>query len=84
MCVHVSVYVSICLLLTESVPYFEVMHCLGHGFISLESIQSPCHYIGVNNAGDCKPYLNAGISEDEKFYVIPVQPVSHYMCQHII
>ena len=55
-----------------------IMHCLGHGFISLESVQSPCHYIGVNNAGDRKPYLNAGISEDEKFYVIPVQPVSHY------
>ena len=72
-------YVSVCPFLTDQFPMLKyIMHCLGHSFISLESVQSPCHYIGVNNAGDRKPYLNAGISEDEKFYVIPVQPVSHY------
>ena len=53
------------------------MYCIGHGFISLESVQAPGHYIGVNHDGSCKGYLNGGISDDEKFYVIPIQPVSH-------
>ena len=60
---------------------YDHMHiytsCVGHGFISLESVQSPGHYIGVNHDGSCKAHLNGGISDDEKFYVIPVQPVSH-------
>ena len=55
------------------------MYCIGHGFISLESVQTPGHYIGVNDNGDCKAHLNGGISDDEKFYVIPVQPVSHML-----
>ena len=56
--------------------YMTYINCLGHGFISLESIQAPCHYVGFTHAGDCKSHINAGISDDEKFYVLPVQPVS--------
>ena len=52
--------------------------CLGHSFISLESVQARGHYVGVTDAGDCKSHLSGGISDNEKFYVIPVQPVSYY------
>ena len=54
----------------------STMYCLGHSFISLESVQVRGHYIGVTDAGDCKSHLSGGINDNEKFYVIPVQPVS--------
>ena len=54
-------------------------YCLGNGFISLESVQAQGHYIGVNDGGNCKSYLSGGISDDERFYVLPVQPVSDWL-----
>ena len=55
-----------------------LMTILGNGFISLESVQARGHYIGVNGDGSCKTHLSGGISDDEKFYVLLVQPVSDY------
>ena len=54
------------------------MTILGNGFISLESVQARGHYIGVNDGGNCKSHFSGGISDDEKFYVLPVQQVSDY------
>ena len=71
------VFLRTIILCWDKIDHIIYLVYVGHGFISLESAQTPGHYIGVNHDGNCKAYLNGGITDDEKFYVIPVQPVSH-------
>lgn len=81
--VHVSACTHTHMYLWERF-YCSYCYCLGHGFISLESVQTPGYYIGVTDAGDCKSQLNAGISDDEKFVVIPVDKwmTDFNVCKH--
>ena len=75
------VQISTCVCVCDEVCSFWnhiLMTILGNGFISLESVQARGHYIGVNDDGSCKTHLSGGISDDEKFFVLPVQPVSDY------
>ena len=61
----------------------KLYYCLGPGFISLESMQSRGHYVGVEQNG--QPVIKNKTGIHTKFWVIIDQPVSlkTYNCRAV-